>query len=148
MVSQSKNGWRFVAALSPDQIFGDINYLKLAVYAMLGVEIVMLVILAILFARRYFKPVRGLVELVGDDDAGAQGVGRPGNASEYDYLRQMITLMKNNCVAANSRLDAQSQMLGRQLLASRLHGDTPERVLRESFDARSSAIPRTTRRWR
>ncbi|MFR2458859.1 MAG: hypothetical protein ACLTAO_06820, partial [Christensenellales bacterium] len=122
VVSQSKNGWRFVAALSPDQIFGDINYLKLAVYVMLGVEIVMLVILAILFARRYFKPVRGLVELVGDDDAGAQGVGRPGNASEYDYLRQMITLMKNNCVAANSRLDAQSQMLGRQLLASRLHG--------------------------
>ena len=103
-----------MAALSPDQIFGDINYLKLAVYVMLGVEIVMLVILAILFARRYFKPVRGLVELVGDDDAGAQGVGRPGNASEYDYLRQMITLMKNNCVAANSRLDAQSQMLGRR----------------------------------
>ena len=141
VVSQSKNGWRFVAALSPDQIFGDINYLKLAVYVMLGVEIVMLVILAILFARRYFKPVRGLVELVGDDDAGAQGVGRPGNASEYDYLRQMITLMKNNCVAANSRLDAQSQMLGRQLLASRLRGDTPERVLRESFERAQQRYP-------
>lgn len=141
VASRSKSGWSFVAALNPDKIFGDINYIKWTVYMTMALEIVMLIVLAIMFTWRRVKPVRGLVELVGDDNVGAQISGKPCDGNEYDYLRQMITIMKSNYVAANSQLDVQTQMLYRQLLSARLHGDTPESVLRESFERAGQRYP-------
>ena len=126
--SKSQQGWCYVAALGEDAIFSELNAIRFAVWLMIGMELLLLVVLAVAFTRRSVKPVKGLMELV-DDVGQCQG----GAADEYDYLRQMITLMKQNYQRANSRLSAQTALLRRQLLASRLRGDTPADTLRESF---------------
>ena len=89
--SKSQQGWCYVAALGEDAIFSELNTIRFAVCLMIGMELLLLIVLAVAFTRRSVKPVRGLMELV-DDVGQCQG----GAADEYDYLRQMITLMKQN----------------------------------------------------
>lgn len=136
MIAESKLGWHFVAALNSDQILKDTNYIKRTVYIMVAIEVAMLLLLAVAFAWRNFKPVKNLVSLVGsvDTNSGSADDKSTLYKNEYDYLRQMITLMKRNYTSANSQLDAQMQILGKQLVAERLHGDMPENVLRDSFE--------------
>lgn len=134
---QSDSGWHYVAALQASEVYGDLNVLKLTVWGMVAVEVLLLVVLAVVFTRRSVKPVKGLIELVSDADAVAHG----GAADEYDYLRKMIMLMKQNYQSASSRLDAQTSLLRRQLIQSRLRGDTPEAALRESFERAQLRYP-------
>lgn len=126
--SRSQLGWRFVAALEPELVYGGIGYLRVNLWVMIAVELLLIAVVAVLFARRTVRPVRGLIELVGDgaDDASVA-------ADEFGYLRKMITLMKQEYQSASSRLNMQSRMLRRQLLASRLRGDMPESMLRDAF---------------
>lgn len=126
--SRSQLGWRFVAALEPELVYGGIGYLRINLWVMIAVELLLIAVVAVLFARRTVRPVRGLIELVGDgaDDASVA-------VDEFGYLRKMITLMKQEYQSASSRLNMQSRMLRRQLLASRLRGDMPESMLRDAF---------------
>lgn len=126
--SRSNLGWRFVAALDPELVYGDIGYLRVNLWVMIAVELMLIAIVAVLFARRSVRPVKSLIELVGEGSDGANA-----STDEFGYLRKMITLMQQEYKSASSRLNMQSRMLRRQLMASRLRGDTPENMLRDAF---------------
>lgn len=133
---EAPNGWHYIMEVRMDDVYGDLNVLKWSVLIMLGVEIMLLALLALFFARKSTKPVKALVELFENQE------GAPPNVpDEYSYLRDMITLMKQNYQSASRRLDAQTSFLKKQLIMSRLRDDMPENVLRENFERAQLRYP-------
>lgn len=129
MSTEAPNGWRFVAALDRDDVYAGPNSMRRITGIIILVELALLVILSILFARRSVKPVGELIDLV---DGTVQGVDA--EAEGYDYLRRAITIINRNWMQTSAMLGEQSKALENSLMVSLLRGEQSESVLRGAFE--------------
>ena len=136
MQTTAPNDWRFVAALDRNDVYAGPNSMRRITGVIILLELALLVILSIIFARRSVKPVSELISLVDgtiqDVDAEADG---------YDYLRRAIIMINRNWMQTSAMLGKQSKELENSLLVSLLRGEQPESVLQSAFERAKVAWP-------